>query len=152
MSINPLKKLWTHLLIVFDGNYNYTIEGFERTQKKFELPGNLTELDPLTKRKATICNLFANQNLSIREIVHVLDSRPQQVIPTLIENQLIKERRRQRRGAVRSNENPLALPVPIQPEGAPARREDRTIIDGSTPSRCWSPSAANQGKMGGRIA
>ena len=42
MNINPLKKLWTHLLIVFDGNYNYTIEGFEKTQKKFELPGNLT--------------------------------------------------------------------------------------------------------------
>jgi hypothetical protein len=152
MSINPLKKLWTHLLIVFDGNYNYTIEGFERTQKKFELPGNLTELDPLTKRKATICNLFANQNLSIREIVHVLDSRPQQVIPTLIEHQLIKERRRHRRGVGRPNASPLSLSAPMQSEAASIRREDRTIIDGSAPSRYWSPSAANQGEMGGRIA
>ena len=152
MNINPLKKLWTHLLIVFDGNYNYTIEGFEKTQKKFELPGNLTELDPLTKRKATICNLFANQNLTIREIVRVLDSRPQQVIPTLIENQLIKERRRQRRGTLRSNENPLALSLPMQPEAASVRREDRTIIDGNTPSRYRPPSAVNQGEMGSRVA
>ena len=150
MNINPLRKLWTHLLIAFDGNY--TIEGFEKTQKKFELPGNLTQLDPLAKRKATICNLFANQNVPIKEIVRVLDSRPQQVIPTLIENQLIKERRRQRRGAVRSSENPLALPMPMQPEAAAVRREDRTIIDGSTPSRYWSPRAANQGEMGRRIA
>ena len=149
MSINPLKRLWTHLLIAFD--VNYTVEGFEKTQKKFELPGNLAQLDPLAKRKATICNLFANQNLTIREIVRVLDSRPQQVIPTLIENQLIKERRRQRRGTLRSNENPLALSL-MQPEAASVRREDRTIIDGNTPSRYRPPSAVNQGEMGSRVA
>jgi hypothetical protein len=150
MSINPLKKFWTYLLIAFDDNY--TIEGFEKTQKKFELPANLAQLDPMTKRKATICNLFANQNLSIKEIVQVLDSRPQQVIPTLIEHQLIKERRRHRRGVGRPNASLLSLSAPMEPEAASMRREDRTIIDGSAPSRYWSPGAANQGEMGGRIA
>jgi hypothetical protein len=150
MSINPLKKIWTHLLIAFDANY--TIEGFEKTQKKFELPGNLAQLDPLAKRKATICNLFANQNLTIKEIVRVLDSRPQQVIPTLIENQLIKERRRQHRGTVRSNGNPLTLSLAVQPEAASVSPEDRTIIDGDTPSRYRAPSAAIQGEMGSRVA
>jgi hypothetical protein len=90
-----LRRFWTHLLIVFYDNY--TIEGFEKTSRKFELPADLSQLDPVGKRKATICNLFANQNLSIRDIVHVLDSSLHQVIPTLIENGLIKERRRDRR-------------------------------------------------------
>ena len=90
-----LKGVWTHLQITFSDNY--TAEGFERTNKKFELPSNLAELDPATKRKLTICNLFANQNLSIFEIVHVLDSSLHQVVPALIDNGLIKERRRNRR-------------------------------------------------------
>ena len=94
-----LRGIWTHLQIAF--NDNYTVEGFEKTNKKFELPANLVELDPVTKRQLTICNLFANQNLSIFEIVKVLDSSLHQVIPALIENGLIKERRRNRgtRGA-----------------------------------------------------
>ena len=87
-----LKKVWTHLLIAFSDNF--TAEGFERTQKKFQLPENLEALSPAEKRKQTICNLFANQSLSISEIVRVLDSSLHQVIPTLIEFQLIKERRR----------------------------------------------------------
>jgi len=90
-----LKGVWTHLQITFSDNY--TAEGFERTNKKFELPSNLAELDPITKRRLTICNLFANQNLSIFEIVHVLDSSLHQVVPALIDNGLIKERRRNRR-------------------------------------------------------
>jgi len=90
-----LKGVWTHLQITFSDNY--TVEGFERTNKKFELPPNLAESDPATKRKLTICNLFANQNLSIFEIVHVLDSSLHQVVPALIDNGLIKERRRRNR-------------------------------------------------------
>ena len=90
-----LKGVWTHLQITFSDNY--TAEGFERTNKKFELPSNLAELDPATKRRLTICNLFANQNLSILEIVHILDSSLHQVIPALIDNGLVKERRRNRR-------------------------------------------------------
>jgi hypothetical protein len=89
-----LRSTWTHLLITFYDNY--TVEGFEKTNKKFELPADLVELDPATKRRMTICNLFANQNLSIREIVTLLDSSLHQVVPALIDQGLIKERRRHR--------------------------------------------------------
>ena len=69
-----LRKTWTHLLITFYDNY--TIEGFEKTNKKFELPADLVILDATTKRQMTICNLFANQNLSIREIVEASRQQP----------------------------------------------------------------------------
>ena len=89
-----LRKTWTHLLITFYDNY--TIEGFEKTNKKFELPDDLVGLDAATKRRVTICNLFANQNLSIREIEKLLDSSLHQVVPALIDQGLVKERRRNR--------------------------------------------------------
>ena len=97
-----LRKTWTHLLITF--NDNYTVEGFEKTNKKFELPADLVKLDPATKRRMTICNLFANQNLSIREIENLLDSSLHQVVPALIDQGLIKERRKNR--GQRGPENP----------------------------------------------
>ncbi len=97
-----LRRTWTHLLITFYDNY--TIEGFEKTNKKFELPADLVQLDPATKRRMTICNLFANQNLSIGEIVKLLDSSLHQVVPALIDQGLIKERRRNR--GKRGPENP----------------------------------------------
>lgn len=92
MFVRIFRKFWTHMLISFDDNY--TIEGFEKTKTKFNLPENLRELDPQVKREFTICNLFANQDLSIKDICIVLDARPHQVIDVLIENNLIKERRR----------------------------------------------------------
>jgi len=97
MIIKMLRGLWTHLLITFYDDY--TVEGFEKTNKKFELPADLSQLDSATKRQMTICNLFANQNLSILEIVKLLDSSLHQVVPALIEYGLIKERRRKNRGA-----------------------------------------------------
>jgi hypothetical protein len=95
MVVKIFKKFWMHLLISFYDDY--TAEGFEKTKNKFELPENLSELDPHLKRQLTICNLFANQNLSIRDICVVLDANKHQVIDVLIENQLIKERRRKGR-------------------------------------------------------
>lgn len=89
-----LRRIWIHLLITFYDSY--TIEGFEKTNKKFELPADLDKLDSITKRQMTICNLFANQNMLILEIVRLLDSSLHQVVPTLIEHGLIKERRRNR--------------------------------------------------------
>src|SRR5258706_10094054 len=95
MFARIFRKFWMHLLISFDDDY--TVEGFEKTKNKFDLPEHLSELDPEMKRKFTICNLFANQNLSIRDICVVLDANKHQVIDTLIENNLIKERRRKKR-------------------------------------------------------
>jgi hypothetical protein len=105
MISNLLRNAWIHLLITFSDD-NYTSEGFEKTNKKFELPADLVDLDAATKRRMTICNLFANQNLSIREIVKLLDSSLHQVVPALIDQGLIKERRRNR--GQRGAENPKA--------------------------------------------
>jgi hypothetical protein len=90
-----LRKLWMHVLIAFDDNY--TFEGFKRTNKKFDLPDNLMHMEPAIKRKLTICNLFANQKLSIKDICVVLDASKHQVVDALIEQNLIKERRKKRR-------------------------------------------------------
>jgi hypothetical protein len=54
-------------------------------------------MDPVIKRKLTICNLFANQNLTIKDICIVLDASKHQVVDALIEKNLIKERRRGKR-------------------------------------------------------
>ena len=60
MFVRTFGKLWMHVLIAFFDNY--TTEGFEKSNGKFVLPDNLTQMDPATKRKFTICNLFANQS------------------------------------------------------------------------------------------
>ena len=86
-----LRKARRHLLIAF--GERYTVEGFEKTQKKFQTPENFSLLDPGTKRKLTICNLFANQDQSLWSIAHVLDAPITKVVSILIENGLIKERR-----------------------------------------------------------
>ena len=93
--------LWTHLLITFMTTIRS--KGLrKRTRNLSCLP--TSRLDAATKRQLTICNLFANQNLSIGEIVKVLDSSSHQVVPALIEQGLIKERRRNRGKRGRHNE------------------------------------------------
>ena len=131
MMFKMLKGIWTHLQIAF--NDNYTAEGFERTNKTFELPANLVELDSTTKRQLTICNLFANQNLSIYAIVQVLDSSLHQVIPVLIENGLIKERRQRRRHGGESAKPSRSATLSILPEettpgGEPAGHQNRETV------------------------
>src|SRR5258706_4803671 len=107
MFARIFRKFWMHLLISFDDDY--TVEGFEKTKTKFELPENLSELDPDLKRKFTICNLFANQNLSIRDICVVLDANKHQVINVLIGNNLIKERRRKNRAGKTNKKGSLSI-------------------------------------------
>ncbi len=51
-------------------------------------------LDPLSKRKVTICNLFANHLKSIPEIIELLGCSRKLVVDTLVENKLVKDRRR----------------------------------------------------------
>ena len=90
-----LRRTWLNLKIAFDENY--TLEGFEKTGQKLVLPENMQVMDPHLKRKLTISNLFVNQNLSIRQIARVLDASAKHVVLTLIEYNLIKERRRKNR-------------------------------------------------------
>jgi hypothetical protein len=106
------RKTWIHLLIAF--NERYTLEGFERTQRKFECPENSRLLDSRSKRELTICNLFANQNQSVWNIARVLDVSMGKVVVTLIEHGLIKERRvREERAKYERRQKPLYVqPMP----------------------------------------
>jgi len=70
-------------------------EGFEVTNKVFTNPSSA--LDPITKRQVTICNLFANHDLSISDIVRVLDETYGHVVSVLIKQGYIHERRKHSR-------------------------------------------------------
>jgi len=129
MFVRTFRKLWMHLLIAFYDNY--TSEGFERTKNKFDLPENLSQLDPLTKRKFTICNLFANQNLSIKDICVVLDAGQHQVVDALIDNGLIKERRRKNRA---------------KKKGSLSITPDETTRESSNPNSGQDPQDSGQGR------
>ena len=72
---------------------NLERDGFQVTQKVFVNPGNTTSLDPVTKRKITIGNLFANHRLPIRDIVRLLDETYGHVVTVLLEQGVIRERR-----------------------------------------------------------
>jgi hypothetical protein len=47
-------------------------DGFPVPKLKIAIPDTIN-LDPETKRKVTICNLFINHELPVRDIVRVLD-------------------------------------------------------------------------------
>jgi hypothetical protein len=76
--------------------------GFRVTTKVFTSPRNAESLDPVTKRKITICNLFANHRLSIADIVRVLDEDYKHVVRVLIERGLVYDRRGSSRGAAQA--------------------------------------------------
>jgi hypothetical protein len=76
-------------------NYE-TRDGFQVRRDQFDLPGNSTDLEPKTKRAVTICNLFINHKLPVREIARVLDEEYGAVISVLLERELIEERRQHR--------------------------------------------------------
>ena len=71
-------------------------DGFETTRKLFSLPSDTTHLDAITKRTVTICNLFSNHTLPIKDIARVLDESYGKVVHTLISEGLIVERRKTR--------------------------------------------------------
>lgn len=69
-------------------------EGFRVRKDVFEFDWDkIVSSPPKTKREATICNLFVNQNLPIREIVKALDEKPENVIQTLIRKEIVYDRR-----------------------------------------------------------
>ena len=59
----------------------------------FTVPGNISQLDPQSKRKATICNLFVNHQLAIADVIRVLDESYSHAINVLIEQGVIQDRR-----------------------------------------------------------
>ena len=71
--------------------------GFRVTKKVFTSPQNAASLDPVTKRKITICNLFVNHRLPIADIVRVLDEEYKHIVGILIEQGFVHERRQNSR-------------------------------------------------------
>ncbi|MFN8008169.1 MAG: hypothetical protein U0V70_14325 [Terriglobia bacterium] len=136
MFFSVIRRLWTQVLIAFVEDY--TIEGFKKTSKKFELPENLMHLEPQLKRKFTICNLFANQNLSIRDICVVLDATKHQVIEALIEQNLIVERRKRRKSSIPKQSALLITSEETKKESAdsnlPAESNDLEEVDSHSES------------------
>ena len=68
---------------------------------KYDMPEpenyDLYDLEPLAKRKMTICNLFANHAKTVLEISNLLEASRKLVIDTLVENKLLKDRRQTKR-------------------------------------------------------
>ena len=78
-------------------------EGFQVTNKVFTSPS--PALDPSTKRQVTICNLFANHQMSITDIVRVLDETYGNVVTVLIKHEYIHERRKKPRERAKAERN-----------------------------------------------
>ena len=69
-------------------------DGFQVRRKVFINPPDLASFDSVRKRKTTICNLFVNHRLSMRDIVRVLDENYDHVVCVLIEQGAVFERRK----------------------------------------------------------
>jgi len=78
---------------------NLERDGFKVRRKTFVQAANTALLDPATKRRTTICNLFVNHKLSIADIVRLLDEDVGRVVVVLIEQGLVHDRRKTRRGS-----------------------------------------------------
>ena len=70
-------------------------DGFQVRKKVFINPLNTKLFDSVTERKITICNLFANDGVPVGDIVRVLNEKYDHVVKVLIEQGLIRERRKQ---------------------------------------------------------
>ena len=70
-----------------------TREGFRLKRDRFEVPKDTSALDPKTKRAVTICNLFVNHELALRDIVRLLDEDNGRVVLALLEQRIIQDRR-----------------------------------------------------------
>jgi hypothetical protein len=71
-----------------------TREGFRVLKTDFAPPANAAQLEPNIKRKITICNLFLNHKLPIKDIARILDESYGHAVSTLIEQRIVQERRK----------------------------------------------------------
>ena len=74
-------------------NTPVTRDGFHVLRDRYSPPADSVQLAPDTKRKVTICNLFLNYKLSIKDIAKTLDETYKHAVKVLIEQGIIQERR-----------------------------------------------------------
>ena len=72
-------------------------DGFHVRIGEFILPADTSNLDPMSKRAVTICNLFVNHQYGMSDIVRVLDENHTNVINALLKKGIIRDRRVQQR-------------------------------------------------------
>ena len=68
-------------------------DGFRVLREQYSPPPDSAELAADIKRKVTICNLFLNYKLSIKDIAKTLDETYKHAVSILIEQGIIQERR-----------------------------------------------------------
>jgi hypothetical protein len=74
-----------------------TRDGFRILKDRFALPKNISGLDLKSMHTNSICDLFLNENLHLRDIVRLVRDDRGTVIHTLLEQGVIEERRKKRR-------------------------------------------------------
>jgi hypothetical protein len=79
--------------ITMESEQSTVREGFRVVKTTFTVPENIGQLDPQSKRKATICNLFVNHQLAIADVVRLLDESYARTINVLIEQEVLQDRR-----------------------------------------------------------
>jgi hypothetical protein len=75
-------------------------DGFQLKTHRFAPPADLGHLDSTSRRELTICNLFANHRLPIRDIARILDEQYGRVVHVLIRQGIVYERRKNRPGTI----------------------------------------------------
>jgi hypothetical protein len=68
-------------------------DGFRVLRDRYSPPPDSAQLAADIKRKVTICNLFLNYKLSIKDIAKTLDETYKHAVSILIEQGIIQERR-----------------------------------------------------------
>lgn len=104
-------------------------EGFHILREDYVPPANSISLDPMTKRKVTICNLFMNYSQSIPDIARILDEDYPSVVTTLIERGLIGERRETSRTENPTEEKHSLLKSYINGQKKNSQIEARVLFD-----------------------
>ena len=64
-------------------------DGFPILKTNLSPPSETSQLDPQVKRGITICNLFVNYQLPIKEIAGILDESPRHVVHNLIQKGIV---------------------------------------------------------------
>jgi hypothetical protein len=68
-------------------------DGFRVLRERYSPPPDAAQLAAHIKRKVTICNLFLNYKLSIKDIAKTLDETYKHAVRVLIEQGILQERR-----------------------------------------------------------
>lgn len=86
---NFIDRSWVQIKIAFDVR-----DGFQKSDKTFELPADIHSMSPDRKQLMTLCNLFANHGQSFEELAVYFGMDRNQVISVLMQEGLLNDQRR----------------------------------------------------------